>query len=167
MSQTSSTTPRLVRDLMSLGALSCAPDLPISRAAQMLLEANLEGMVVLDHDGHGVGCITWDELVKSYAHPGAQSLTVGEVMREDIPEIPPDIPLQAAAQLMQDRGQRIVFLMHNSAGIAYPAAIFTYRHILRHLAAESDEDIRDLGIKAEREAPLDQFIRNRDAAKRR
>lgn len=158
--------PRLVRDLMTVGVKTCAPHLPIGEVARLLLEHDLEGVIVLDHEGHAVGVITPEELVRAYAHPEAANLTAGDIMRDDIPTLPPDIPLTAAAQLMQDMGVRVVFLMHNAAGIIYPAAMLSYRHFLRHLAAQSPDDLRDLGIKAEREAPLVTFIRKRDALRR-
>jgi hypothetical protein len=36
---------------------------------------------------------------------------------------------------------------------------------LRHLAAQSDDDLKDMGIAAARQSPLEQFIARRDAAK--
>ena len=87
-------------------------------------------------------------------------------MSEGIPEVPPDIPLTAAAQIMRDHHWQVVFLLHNSAGIAYPAAMLSYTHLLRHLAAQSDDDLRDLGIKAERQPPVEAFKERRDAARR-
>jgi len=84
-----------------------------------------------------------------------------------VPQIPPDIPLTAAAQIMQDQNLRIVFLMHHAGGIEYPAAMLSYKHLLRHMAMEEDDDLADLGIKAERESPLESFYKRRDAARRR
>ena len=161
------TNRELVRDLMTVGVLSCSPDIPIAAVAQSLLENELEGVIVLDHAGHAVGVITQDELVRAYAWDNWQNLTAGEIMRDDVPQFPPDIQLTAAAQLMLDRGIRIAFMMHNAAGIIYPAAVLTYRHFLRHLAAQKDVDLQDLGIEAVRQAPVDVFKRKRDAALRR
>jgi CBS domain-containing protein len=166
MSDESTSSPRLVRDLMTVGVLSCPPETPLSEVARLLLERELEGLVVLDETGNTIGVITHDEVVRGYASPGnTAALIARDVMRPDIPEVPPDIPLTAAAQLMQDLGVRIFFMMHHEMGIAWPAAILSYRHLLRHLAAEGEEDLRDMGIRAEREAPLDTFLKRRDAAR--
>jgi CBS domain-containing protein len=159
-------SPQLVRDLMTVGVLTVPPDTPLGDVAGLMLDKDAEGIVVVDGKGHGVGIVTRDELVRGYAHPRADALTAGDVMREGVPELPPDIPLQAAASLMQDMGLRIVFLMHNANGIIYPAAVLSYTHILRHLAAQGEGDLRDLGIDAEREAPLDTFKKKQDAARR-
>lgn len=166
MSDTATPPRRLVRDLMTVGVITCALDVPLQQIAQVMLDRDLEGVVVLDEEGHGVGIVTQDEVVSGYGHPRAHALTAQDIMREGVPELPPDIPLTAAAALMQDMGLRVVFFMHNANGIIYPAAMLTYRHILRHLAAQGDDELRDLGIDAQREAPHETFIRKRDAAKR-
>ncbi len=156
----------LVRDLMTVGVQSCAQRMSIIELTRFILDHDLEGVAVLNEEGHAVGVVTRDDLVRAYAEEDYTSLTAADVMTEGVPQIPPDIPLTAAAQLMRDQGLRIVFLMHNSGGIIYPAAMLSYKHFLRHLVAETDEDIRDLGIKADRESPIDVFIRKRDAARR-
>ncbi len=56
--------------------------------------------------------------------------------------------------------------MHHAGGIEYPAAMLSYTHLLRHLAMESADDLSDLGIKADRESPLEAFYKRRDAARR-
>lgn len=161
------TTIRLVRDLMTVGVPSCTPDTPVPEIARLLLEQDLEGLVVLDHDGHAAGVVTWDELVTAYARDDARHLAAHAIMREDIPQVPPDIPVMAAAQIMRDLGVRVVYIMHNADGIAYPAAVLSYRHFLRHLAADQDAELKDLGVRAARQAPLEAFIKRRDEARRR
>jgi CBS domain-containing protein len=158
---------QLVRDLMTVGVLTCALDTPISDVARLLLEADLEGLIVLDDEGHAAGMVSQDELVQAYARDDARGLTAEKIMSETVPEIPPDIPLAAAAQIMQDRHVRVFFLMHHSDGISYPAAMLSYRHLLRHLAALESSDLKDLGIRAEREAPLKAFMKRREEARRR
>jgi CBS domain-containing protein len=111
--------------------------------------------------------VTRKELVAAYALGKIDGCIVEDIMRPGVPQIPPDIPLAAAAHLMNDQGLRIFFLMHHAGGIEYPAAMITYEHILRHLASRSADDLRDLGIKAERESPVETFIKKRDAARRR
>jgi CBS domain-containing protein len=167
MSDDGPSLPRLVRDLMSVGVLTCSPDTPIVQLTRTLLEKELEGAVVLDDHGHAAGIVTRDDLVRAYASgDDVQTLTAQAVMQDGVPQIPPDIPLTAAAQIMQDRALRIVFLMHHAGGIEYPAAMLSYSHLLRHMAMESLEDLSDLGIKADRESPLETFYKRRDEARR-
>ena len=88
-------------------------------------------------------------------------------MQSDVPQIPPDIPLTAAAQIMLDRGLRILYLMHHAGGVEYPAAMLSYKNMLRHMAMESEEELSDLGIEAARELPLEKFLKRRDDARNR
>lgn len=161
-------SPRtLVRDLMSVGVFTCPPETPLVDLVRVLLEQDLEAAVILDSQGHAGGIVSRDELVRAYAYGEYAELTAEDVMRDGVPQVPPDIPLTAAAQIMQDLGVRMLFMMHHAGGIEYPAAMLSYKHLLRHMAMESDEDLRDLGIKADRESPLDTFIKRRDETRRR
>ena len=155
----------LVRDLMTVGVTTCTPDMPIVEIARLLLDADLESVAVLDREGHAIGVVSRDELVRAYARDDCRELTAEDVMRDGVPQIPPDIPLTAAAQIMQDQGVRALFLIHHASGTAYPAAVITYRHILRHLGARSEDELRDLGARAARQSPLESFIQKRDAAR--
>jgi predicted transcriptional regulator len=155
----------LVRDLMTVGVPTCSADTLVTDLARFLVENNLEGLIVLDPEGHAVGTVGQDDLVKAYAHDGWHHLTAEQIMREDIPQIPPDIPVTAAAQIMRDQGVRVLFLMHHADGIHWPAGMISYRHLLRHLAAQDYAELKDLGIRAEREAPLKTFIKRREAAR--
>lgn len=161
-----SSLPTLVRDLMKVGVLTCPPDTPIIQAAQVLLEKEMEDMVVLD-EGKAVGIVGQKELVRALAKPDFRSLMVEDIMREEVPQVPPDIPLTAAAQIMLDVGVRTVFLMHHAAGIEYPAAYLSYQHLIRYLVAQQPEDLHDLGIKAKREAPLDLYMKRKERARQK
>ena len=125
-------------------------------------------MVVLDPvEGHALGIVSQDELVGAYTREDARTLRAEDIMQDKVPEVPPDIPLTVAAQIMQDQGVRVLFIMHHAAGIEYPAAFLSYRHLMRHLAAKEGEDLRDLGIQAERQSPLDVFFQRREEARKR
>lgn len=158
--------PRLVRDLMTVGVPTCPPNTPAVEVARLILENGFEAVVVLDgSEGHAIGVVSQVELVEAYGKGIVSDLTAEDVMQAGVPQIPPDIPLAAAAQIMLDRSVRALFLMHNAGGIIYPAAMITYRHILRHLAARDETDLRDLGIWADRQSPLDAFRQRRDSAR--
>lgn len=167
MAEEKPSSPKLVRDLMTVGVLTCSLETPIVELTRILLERELEGAVVLDDRGHAAGVVSRDDLVRAYAEDDYQALTAEEVMHADVPQVPPDIPLSAAAKIMQDQNRRIVFMMHHAGGIEYPAAMLSYNHLLRQLAAEDEADLSDLGIKADRESPLEAFIRRRDEARLR
>jgi CBS domain-containing protein len=152
---------------MTVGVPTCKNDSPIAEIARFLIEHNVEEMVVLGSEGEGVGVVGYEELVNSYGREDVKSLTAEYVMREGVSELPADIPLTAAAQMMKDKRIRVAYMNHNSAGIIYPAAMISYRHIVRHLAAKDESELRDLGLTAERKSPVEQFIERRDEARRK
>jgi CBS domain-containing protein len=158
--------PLLVRDLMTVGVLTCPPETPIPELAQLLLAHDQDDVIVLD-EGKALGTVGQEQLVAALQRDDARSLKAIDIMREGIPQIPPDIPILAAAQIMRDLNVRTLFLMHHAAGIEYPAAVIGYKHLLRYLAAESPDQLRDLGIRAVREPPLEVFKRRRDLARLR
>lgn len=160
-------TPLLVRDLMKVGVATCAPDTLVIEIARLLVEKGLEAIIVLDpEDGHAIGMVSQEELVQVYGRSGDRPQTAEDILREDIPTAPPDIPVQAAAQIMLDRRVRVLFMMHHAGGVIYPAAFLSFSHLIRHLAARNGEELKDLGIQAERQSPLDAFIQRREAARR-
>ena len=161
------TKPTLVRDLMTVGVPTCKWETPIKDVARYLLEHHVEAMCVLDEEGHGIGVIGEQELVSTYGKEDLDALKAEDIMSEGVPELGADIPLTVAAQMMKDQGIRIAYMMHNSAGTIYPAAYISYRHLLRHLAARDEKDLKDLGIAAERKSPIEQFIERRDEARRK
>jgi CBS domain-containing protein len=57
MSEADSTSPMLVRDLMSIGVLTCSEDTSIVELARVLLAQEQEEAVVLDDLGHAVGVV--------------------------------------------------------------------------------------------------------------
>ena len=157
----------LVRDLMTVGVPTCKHDTPAKEIARFLLEHHVEAMCVLDAEGHGIGVVGEQELVSAYGRDDLDELTAEDVMSEGVPELGADLPLTVAAQMMKDKGIRIAYMMHNSAGIIYPAAFISYRHILRHMAARDESELKDLGLAAERKSPIEIFIERRDEARRK
>lgn len=160
-------TPKLVRDLMTVGVTTCAADTPVTTIAEAILEKDLEAIVVLAEDGHAVGIVSQAELIGVYGRENFSELTAEDILQEGVPQIPSDIPVRAAAQMMKDAGIRAYFLMHHAGGIEYPAASITFKHFLRHMAMKNPGDIKDLGFGAERESPLDSFIERRDEKRRK
>ena len=158
--------PKLVRDLMTVGVPTCKATASVIDIARFLIENNVEEMVVLGDEGEGVGICGYKELVIAYDRDDVRELTAEDIMSEGVPELPSDIPLTLAAQLLRDKDIRVAYMNHNSAGIIYPAASISYKHLIRHLAAEDETDLKDLGINAERRSPLEQFIERRDEARR-
>jgi CBS domain-containing protein len=124
---------------MHIGVTTCPADTPLVEVVGTLLRHGLESVVVLDDNGHAIGLCGRQEAVVCYGLSQTRSgnfdaLPVTEAMRPEIPEIPPDIPATAAAQLMLDQQVRELYLMHHDGGISWPAAVLRFEDILRHMA---------------------------------
>ena len=152
---------------MTVGVPTCKYDSLVTDIARFLLEHHVEAMCVLDAEGHGIGVVGEKELVAAYGRDDLGSLKAEDVMSEGVPELGADLPLTVAAQMMKDKGVRVAYMMHNAGGIIYPAAYISYRHILRHMAAKDENELKDLGLAAERKSPIEQFIQRRDEARRK
>jgi CBS domain-containing protein len=158
-------TRQLVRDLMTVGVETCSPETPIVDLARTLLDNSGEDIVVLE-DRHALGTVGLEQLIQAYAKGDYSDLKAKDILHEGVPQIPPDIPLTAAAQIMLDLKVKTMYLMHHAGGITYPAAMISYRHILRHICAYNDEELNDLGINADRKSPIEAYIERRNAARR-
>ena len=153
---------------MTVGVLTCSPDTPAGEIARVLTEKNLEAVVVVKPEGkHAVGMVSQVELLKAYSRQQSPETMAEEIMRDDIPQIPAEIPIETAAQIMLDQGVRVLYIMHRASGEAYPAALISYSQLLRHIGAKGVEDLKDLGIQAARQSPLETFITRRDAARKK
>jgi CBS domain-containing protein len=131
----------LVRDLMQIGVETCAADTSLLEVVRHLIRSGLEALVVLDKNGHAVGLFGRREAVAAYSLSQSglaelAELTVADAMRPDVPEIPPDIPASAAAQLMLDQNLRELYLMHHDGGISWPAAVIRFEDVLRRMSAD-------------------------------
>jgi len=155
-------TLKLVRDVMHIGVSTCRDDMPLVEAVRTLLRDELESVIVLDGNGHAVGMFSRFEAVAAFGRLGedarnVESVIVADVMRADIPEVPPDIPAPAAAQLMLDQGVREIYLMHHGGGNSWPAAVLRFEDVLRYLAAESEADLAGMGAGAPRMSPIQAY----------
>ena len=72
---------------MTVGVPTCKRDTPIGDIARFLLEQNVEAMCVLDAEGHGIGVVGYEELVRAYGREDAQTLTAEDIMSEGVPEL--------------------------------------------------------------------------------
>lgn len=111
----------LVREVMTIGVPVCRDSETCGAVAARLTG---EVVVALDEDGMACGWATRNQVMEA-----GPTRTIGEVMDEDIPTVPPDIPAEAAAQLMRDRGVEHLFLMHDWPGEPRPSAVISLKSI--------------------------------------
>lgn len=114
---------------MTIGVPVCRDDERCGQVAARLgtLASGGDVVVALDDDGIAVG---WALRTAMLAQPDRP---VSEVIDEDIPQVPPDIPAAAAVQLMRDQGVDHLFLMHAWPGEPRPSAVISRQAIEQRL----------------------------------
>jgi CBS domain-containing protein len=146
----------LVRDVMRIGVPTCKVEDPIVPLAQQVIEQGWTAVIVMDDDGDARGWIDERMLAVAYSHTSdASQLTAGDIMDEDVPEVPADIPLSATVQIMADMGVDHLFMMHNAGGKSWPASVLNLRDVVKALAGP--EYIKAQGMHAARPTPMDLF----------
>jgi len=159
---------KFVRDLMQIGVETITPDLVILEIARIFQIKNLESVIVLNpEDGNAIGYIPREKLIQAFVDDNTQDLTARSIMIENIPQIAPDLPLKVTAQMMLDNHTRILYLMHHSGGITYPAAQISFNNFIQYLAANDESEMSGLGFEAQRKTPVEVFLEKRDSSRKK
>ena len=159
-------TALLVRDVMRIGVPTCKLEDTLERVAALMIDQAASALVVLDEDADTRGWINEARLAAAYLRvaQAPNSLTAADIMDEAVPEVPSDIPLTAAAQLMADMRVDHIFFLHHAGGRSWPASVLSLRDLLRALAGP--DYVKNQGSAAARPTPMDLFRqRNRLANK--
>jgi hypothetical protein len=114
---------------MTIGVPTCRDTETCCAVAARLAAEGLRGQVVVALDEDGLACGWATRAALQAARPRK---LVSAVLDEDIPQLPPDIPAAAAAQLLRDRGLEYAFLMHTWPGELRPAAMVSRLVLEQH-----------------------------------
>ena len=98
-----------VRDAMSSGIVSCTPDTPLRKVAQLMAENRMHGIFVFDY---GVEDDETTELwglvsdldVVAATRGDIDTRTAGDSAVTPLVTVPSDVPLERAAQLLAESG---------------------------------------------------------------
>jgi signal-transduction protein with cAMP-binding, CBS, and nucleotidyltransferase domain len=153
---------------MRIGVTTCKPEDSIEAVAAQMIDGNCTAVVVLDEDGDSRGWINEQRIANAFlrreaAGEDSPALTAADVMDEDVPDGPADIPLTAAIQLMADRGVDHLFFLHHAGGRAWPASLLSLRDVVRAVAGP--DYIQGQGVGAPRPTPMDLFRQRYPRAK--
>jgi predicted transcriptional regulator len=162
--------PLLVRDVMRIGVPTCKLEDTLARVAVLMIDGGHSAVVVLDEEADTRGWINERMLARAYEqaaakHEEASELAAQDVMDEEVPECPSDIPLAAAAQLMADAGVDHLFFLHHAGGRTWPASVLSRRDLVRVLAGPVY--LKDQGTAAPRPTPMDLFRQRYGLASKR
>jgi len=157
--------PFLVRDVIRIGVPTCKETDALDKVASLMLDQAATALIVLDEEADTRGWINEARLAQAYVRVTQTlevsetsrvfSLSAADIMDEDVPECPSDIPLTAAAQIMADMGVEHLFFLHHAGGQAWPASVLSLRDLVRALAGP--EYLQEQGVAAPRPTPMELF----------
>ena len=150
----------LVRDVMRIGVPTCRLGDTVAHVAALLIDGGHTAVVVLDEEADTRGWINERILASAYERAAATGedaagFAAQDVMEEDVPESPSDIPLAAAVGIMADLGVDHLLFLHHAAGRTWPASVLSLRDVVKALAGP--EYIKNQGTAAPRPTPMDLF----------
>ena len=125
-----------VRDVMVKGVVTVHLDTSAKEIAEVLIDNNISGVVVVDSMGETWGVVTDMDLVKCYAE-GKIDLVAGDIMSPQTLAVDPEMDLKDAAAFMHSHQIHRAFVM--SAKSAYvtkniPIGVISATDVARELA---------------------------------
>ena len=126
--------PKLVRDVMSRGVVTCTPETSVRKATRLMAEHHLNALVVVEQvTGELEGIVSRSDLARVYEQD-YDALTVESVMTHEVETIIPDIPVSAAIMIMLDRGVDRLIIMHAKPATSRPVGVLSLSDVVRDMA---------------------------------
>jgi len=122
-----------VRDVMSRSFVTCASNAPVQEVARRLYLAQATAIVVVDAVGELAGVISRTDLARVFVSRQF-SLTAEDIMTANVVTIVPDIPVEAAVQLMLDKHIHQLVIQHARPATARPVGMLSTNDIVRLMA---------------------------------
>jgi CBS domain-containing protein len=126
--------PKLVRDVMGRGVVTCTPETSVREAARLMAQHHLNGLVVVEErSGELEGLVSRSDLARVYGQD-YDALTVESVMTQQVETIIPDIPVSAAVMIMLDRGVDRLIIMHAKPATPRPVGVLSLSDVVQDMA---------------------------------
>ncbi|RLG31095.1 histidine kinase [Methanosarcinales archaeon] len=127
---------KMIRDVMTRGVATVAPDTPIKEIAEMMANQCLSGVAVVGVQGDALGFISELDIVKVLHKPNLKQLTAEDVMSSLLLAIAPDATLGRAAKIMgEEHIHRLLILSEKGVGASQrPVGILSTSDIVQEVA---------------------------------
>jgi len=124
---------KLVRDVMHRKVISCRVDAPLKEVARTLDTEKVNALIVVDEGGDLSGLVSQTDLVK-LSEQDWEDLAAEDVMTTGVVTIIPDIPVQAAVELMLDNRIHRVVITQGGLAPRRPVGVLSMSDIVREMA---------------------------------
>lgn len=125
----------LLRDIMTRGVTSVPMDITLREVAKILIDQNVSGVAVTDHNGEIMGFITEMDMLHVVVDKSLLDSTAEEIMTTSLKSISPSTDLETAASVMLEaRIHRLIILSEQGMGASdRPVGILSASDIIRQL----------------------------------
>lgn len=125
----------LLRDIMTRGVTSVPLDITLREVAKILINQNVSGVAVTDHNGEIMGFITEMDMLHVVVDKSLLDCTAEEIMTTSLKSISPSTDLETAASVMLEaRIHRLIILSESGMGASdRPVGILSASDIIRQL----------------------------------
>jgi len=125
----------LLRDIMTRGVTSVPLDITLREVAKILIDQNVSGVAVTDHNGEIMGFITEMDMLHVVVDKSLLDRTAEEIMTTSLKSISPSTDLETAASVMLEaRIHRLIILSEQGMGASdRPVGILSASDIIRQL----------------------------------
>ena len=125
----------LLRDIMTRGVTSVPMDLALREVAKIMIDQNVSGVAVTDHNGEIMGFITEMDMLHVVVDKSLLDETAEAIMTTSLKSISPSTDLETAAKVMLDaRIHRLIILSEPGMGASdRPVGILSASDIIRQL----------------------------------
>ena len=122
-----------VHDVMHRGVATCNMDTPLVEVARRMCDAHVTAIVVVDALGEVAGIISSIDLAQAYVSHKLDYLAE-DIMTASVATIVPDIPVEAAIQIMLDRRIHQLVILHSKPAPGRPVGMLAMNDIMRLIA---------------------------------
>lgn len=128
-------TRKVLRDIMTRGVVSVPMDLSVREVAEKMIEQNVSGVAVTDHNGEIMGVISELDILKAVSDQAILDCAAETIMNTHIQSVKPSTTLESAARIMMNRGiHRLLILSEQGVGASdRPVGILSTSDIVREL----------------------------------
>ena len=128
--------PKLIRDIMHRGVITCRVNESLTNIAKRLCEYDINAIFVLDESGRAEGVISQTDLARAYVRDNWQHLTAEEIMVPNIVTLTGDLPLNVAIQIMLDRHIHRLLIVQGGRTPNRPVGVLSMSDVVREMGGE-------------------------------
>ena len=140
--------PKLVKDLMHAGVITCKPNATLGQVAVLLHQHNVHALFVTDRDGRITGVISdFDLMAGEWLSSDSESLhtmkrlNASELMTQPVDTIEASTPLPQAADLFLEKGIGRLLVIENEI----PVGVLSLSDFVANIAHESKSKRETVG----------------------